>query len=50
MEVRELLQKYNQGKRDFSRLIFRDRWLSWVDLRQIDLSYADLSLSILEGS
>ncbi len=49
MEVRELLYNYTAGKRNFSRLNFRDRWLSWTDLRQIDLSYADLSLSVLEG-
>lgn len=58
METQELLQKYARGKRNFENIVLRDhavprlrrdRDLSWEYLKEINLSNADLSISILEG-
>ena len=49
MKIQELRYSYVKGKRNFEKAVLCDRDLSWEYLREINLSYGDLSLSILEG-
>jgi uncharacterized protein YjbI with pentapeptide repeats len=55
MDVSELLKRYAQGERDFSKISvknanFRGADLSFIDLSQADLSHADLRNTNLRGA
>lgn len=50
MKTQDLLQKYAVGKRSFQKIKFNNRYLSWQNLRAIDLSFADRSLSLVLAS
>lgn len=45
----QLLRQYDAGRRNFRHVNLYDCDLSWAYLAKIDLSYANLGISILEG-
>ena len=49
MNGEKLLHQYAKGRRNFVYVNCRNCDLSWRNLREIELSYADFSISILEG-